>query len=149
MYAVLRTLTLGCILLLAGGAAAALSHAPVNPSPSDVITARLDITAGCNVSVDTTVAGNVIRSDVFQTGCTIGPPPVVVPWFFDFGPLPAGTYRHDVYLHYETDPAVLEAQQVIVVAASIAPVPALDGTSLAVLAVALAACAVLVQQRSA
>ena len=66
-------------------------------------------------------------------------PPFPETVFTQFGPVPAGTYTYEVYTRFGTfGPLEFETQRSLVVAAAAPPIPALDTSSLAALAVILA-----------
>ena len=112
---------------------------PSAPSSNDVITARSEVlSTGCNITVETTVLGSVIRAEIRVTGCIVGPPPFPVPIFATFGPLPAGTFTYEVFERRGNNAPTLLSTQTIVVSAVVPPLPTADEWALIALTGALA-----------
>lgn len=128
-----RSLALASIVFAHSVAAQAVIT-PSAPTSHDVITARSEyITLACNTTVRTNVSGSTIRTDIEETGCVIGPPPFPNVIVATFGPLPAGTYTHEVYLQLESDPPTFLSRQTIVVSAAVPPVPTAETWALLLL----------------
>ncbi len=113
---------------------------PAAPTELDRIRADFDVPQAPN-SNTTTVTGTVVRTDVFLGPSVIGPPPTIVPYNAFFGPLAAGTYTYEIFLHYENGTVELRSRQSLVVSAAPALVPALSQTVLGLLVASLAAAA--------
>lgn len=120
---------------------------PAAPTELDRIRADFDVPQAPD-SNTTTVAGTVVRTDVFLGPGVIGPPPVIVPYNAFFGPIAAGTYTYEIYLHYADGTVELRSRQSLVVSAAPALVPALSPAVLGLLVVSLAAAAVAVLGRT-
>ena len=116
---------------------------PAAPTEEDEIQALFTTFVHCNLDVTTVVIGATVRTTVNETGCVVGPPPVIAPYPAVFGPLPAGTYTYEIYVSNEGGPPVLRSTQPLVVAAVVPGVPALSGVALALMIGALTAVAVL------
>jgi len=105
---------------------------PSTPTAADVVTARIEVPSGCSVTTNTSVLGNVVRTDVSITGCAVGPPPFPEFEEVTFGPLPAGTYTYQVFRQLGGPPFLYAEVPVLVQPLAI---PALDGAGLALFAV--------------
>lgn len=129
MIVIGRWLTFLALFALPAGAAVTLT--PPAPTAADVITARIEVVSGCTVTSSTSIAGNVVRTDVVFTGCIAGPPPF--PEFEDvtFGPLPAGAYTYVVYFQTGGTPFLHAEVRFLVQPLAI---PTVDVTALIVLA---------------
>jgi hypothetical protein len=114
---------------------AATTITPASPTSQDAIIAVIDVAGGCGDVVSTSATGNLIRTDISQIGCALGPPASTIPEATGFGPLAPGTYRYDVYLNYEHTGPLLYSRQTIVVAPA---VPSLSELGLSILAISLA-----------
>lgn len=117
-----------------------ITFTPSSPTANDIIVARVRFLApSCGFLPVTTVNGNTVRTTIEIRGCVIGPPglfpsSVVTP----FGPLAAGAYTYEVYFQYEAAPPVFATQRPLVVApAPPPPIPTMDFTMLAALALFL------------
>jgi len=144
-----------CGLLLAtptsrGQTVTDITFTPSSPTAADVVTARIRIMAPiCGFFPVTVVNGNTIRTTIGLRGCVLGPPgtfPATV--ITQFGPVPAGSYTYEVYFQYETFPPEFSSQTTLVVAdAPPPPIPALDFSALAALALILSALGFLLLRR--
>jgi hypothetical protein len=115
---------------------------PPAPTTNDVIHTTANFTWGqyCAHTLSTVVNGNTVRTTDTISLCETVPDftfPVSLP--AQFGPLPAGNYTYEVYYRFaNSSTPVLLGQQAFAVA-SFSPVPTLQPSALAVLALMLAA----------
>jgi hypothetical protein len=114
---------------------AATTITPAVPTAQDIIIAAIDVPSSTFYNVSSTsVAGNVIRTNLPILGFGGGPPVFGRQEFAAFGPLAPGTYTYEVYQTYQGQPVLL-SQQTIVVAPVI---PIMDSFWLSILAMLLA-----------
>jgi hypothetical protein len=120
------------LLLVALPLRAQVTSTPSAPTAADVVTARLVVPSGCTISTITSVAGNLVRTDVHISGCLVGPPPYPEFENVTFGPLPAGAYTYEVFhvlngapIPHDTVPLLVQPL----------PVPSLDRAGLVLLAI--------------
>ena len=98
---------------------------PASPTQLDRIRADFDVPQAPN-SNTTTVAGNLVKTDVFLGSGVVGPPPVTVPYSALFGPLLPGTYTYEIYVHYDDGTVELRSRQNLVVSARPELVPVMS-----------------------
>ena len=118
---------------------------------SDLINATIDFRNPgqfCSQSASTVVNGNTIQTTIAMTDCELvapafNPPLSISP---EFGPLPAGTYTYQVYFVVMSSPPELGAQQGFAVAIG-PPIPTLQPSTLAALALILAGVALFLIRR--
>ena len=132
----MKTLMLALAMLFAAGALAQLTPVLTPPAPTtlDVITARFWVVACPNRIVTTVVTGSLVTTTVAYESCiTVLPPAEETA---TFGPLPAGRYTHEVYIHDGGGPPVLGWRQQFTV--SLPPIPSLSAWGYTVLAASIA-----------
>jgi hypothetical protein len=84
---------------------------PASPTERDHIQARFTVPEPCVVTTTNIVNGTTIRENLLLS-CAIGPPAAPSLYSTAFGPLPANTYRYEIYYDFQDgNPPQLRSQQ--------------------------------------